>query len=213
MSSLKARGINGDKAVRCCRYNSLRTEQTVLNLLGQTLDAATDAREKGDYSSQIAMVPLAGGGIEPATRFLSDFERLIQKGSASDFERLLQRPVNPQFRIVRAAVGGPLAVGAIVLIGSSALSSIRAQTATIETLTGVVELLDKVKLKNDCESCIKRALWNQKHPQVKTPGFTRKRVSGQPGAKKSPVPPQKKEKAPEPKKRPAQKGNPFPRKK
>jgi len=136
------------------------------------------------------MVP-AAAPLGETTKTLTEFERLLQKGSPTDFERLLQRPVGPQFRVVRVAVGSPLVLGAVVLIGVSALSSIRAQTATIETLSGVVDLVDQVKLKNDCEGCIRRALWSQKTPQVKTTETVRKRVSGHPGAKKSPVPPKK----------------------
>lgn len=122
------------------------------------------------------MVPIAAApGTKVGVKVATEFERLLQKSSLNDFQRLIRKGYKPQFKIVKVARGAPLVLGAAVLIGTVALNSITAQTAALETLTGVVELIDKLRDTEDCEGCIKRAVWSQAKKQKRVRTTSRRR--------------------------------------
>jgi len=174
--SLKARGLTAERALRCCRYQSLRQQQIVSYLLGEILDATLSVRNDGATNAAIAIVPTPGVKVPaPGVATATEFERLLQKGTPTDFQRLLREPFKPTFKVVRVIRGGPLVLGAVVLLGATALSSLTSQLATLETLTGVVELVDKIRDTQDCEGCIRRAIWGQKNRQIRKTGYTRRR--------------------------------------
>lgn len=125
---------------------------------------------------------LLGLGAKKVVPHGSDLERLLQKpfrtpgGTTSTFEKLLEKPFRPTPpKIIRIDTGRTIPIGSIVLMGSEALGSLVRQTATLETLTAVLQVLDNVSPTFSCEGCIRRSLWSQKHPQVKQSLKIRKR--------------------------------------
>jgi hypothetical protein len=130
----------------------------------------TEVRTYDDENAAIVVVP---GVKTPQVPFQTELERLLNRpfktpgGPISDFERLLQKraPKAPEVR--RVPRGTALVAGAVLLLAGQALSSVASQTATLETLSAVVKLLDRVPRFGDCERCIKRSLWSQKRPQQK----------------------------------------------
>lgn len=152
-----------------------------MKLVGDLLDKVLEIRGDGVTNQEVAVTGTLGitprpSSAPPAARVLSDFERLLLKSNPTEFERLVKQPTPTNLKIQRGPAGSSFGVGSVVLLGTQALNSIAAQTAAIETLTGVVELLDKVQLTDDCVGCLKKALWAQSKKQVKTTETVRKRV-------------------------------------
>jgi len=179
--SLASRAISAEKARRCCRWNALRVQQTTLRLVGEMLSEATDARASGQTNQEIFLGTVSGksllerGTVTP--RVQTDFERLLQRSSPTEFERLVrQETPASELRVRRGPAGTAAGLGAVVLVAAEGLSSIAAQVATLETLTGVLELLTRTTLTDDCDGCIRRAMWKQNRKQVKETGTIRRRV-------------------------------------
>lgn len=75
--------------------------------------------------------------------------------------------VGLQTRLVSVAAGGPLAVGAVVLAGSSTLMRLATQTATLDVLDLVNTVVGQTlsNRKTHCYECLKKSLLNQKNPR------------------------------------------------
>lgn len=170
MSSFASTGLSGANALRCCQSGPLRYELELRRLLGEMIREVTEVRTYDDKNSAVVVVP---GVKTPQVPFQTELERLLNRpfktpgGPVSDFERLLQKGSGKAPEIRRIPRGAPLAAGAVLLLAGSALATVAGQTATLETLSGVARLLDRIPRFGDCERCIKRALWSQKRPQKK----------------------------------------------
>jgi hypothetical protein len=144
------------------------------------LDLAIAARADGTRNDEISLGTIDGkslverGGVPGPARTLSEFERLLAKAPPTEFEKLLEKtPSN--LRVQRAPAGSAAGIGAVVLVGVSGLNSLAAQAATIETLTGVIELLTSTRFDNGCDRCVRKAMWTQKRKQKKVRGVIRQR--------------------------------------
>jgi len=142
--------------VRCCEQRVNETELEIRKGLGAMLTSVYEMRTSDDYGSLLALVP----GI----RRLPSVPRTA-----------------PPPSIVKYVRGAPLALGAIVLLSADALSSLRAQTAAIEAINGVIHFVETIFARDfedprDCQKCMRKFMWKQKQKQVKLKLTVRKRL-------------------------------------
>ena len=87
----------------------------------------------------------------------------------------------PPPSIIKYSRAAPLALGAIVLLSADALSSLRAQTAALDAINGIIHMVDVLFERDyedlgDCQKCMRKFMWKQKQKQVKLKLTVRKRL-------------------------------------
>lgn len=149
--SYSSRGISVQKCLDCCERQRELTELSVRGLLSELLNQVLDIQTRGQDDQVLALVfPV------PTRKPFTKVPRFVP-------------------RIIRAPRGSPLLIGAVVLLSAFALGSLIAQLAALETLRGVIEGLEPV-FTDDCERCIRKAMWTQSNPQEKELLYVRKRI-------------------------------------
>jgi hypothetical protein len=136
VSKLTSRGLNGLDALKCCTRQQELNELTLRGFLSELLSEVLQINSTGADNQVLSFVPLKTPSRVP--------QRIV--------------------RIVRTTRGAPLIVGAVVLLTAFALGGLLQRLATMETLRGIIDALDYL-LPNDCERCIKKALWKQTNPE------------------------------------------------
>lgn len=156
MSKDSTRAIRVDLAVKCCEQRINQIELELRKNLGTILTHVYQMRTSDDYGSLLALVP--------GVRRLPAVPRTA-----------------PPPSIIKYSRAAPLALGAIVLLSADALSSLRAQTAALDAINGIIHMVDVLFERDyedlgDCQKCMRKFMWKQKQKQVKLKLTVRKRL-------------------------------------
>jgi len=156
VSKDSTRAIRVDLAVKCCEQRINQIELELRKNLGTILTHVYQMRTSDDYGSLLALVP--------GVRRLPAVPRTA-----------------PPPSIIKYSRAAPLALGAIVLLSADALSSLRAQTAALDAINGIIHMVDVLFERDyedlgDCQKCMRKFMWKQKQKQVKLKLTVRKRL-------------------------------------
>lgn len=153
---MRGRAISAGRACECC----LQSANLASGRFGQLLIQAI-----GVITSSVAE------GADPEDMVLDPQESVIAVPAVAGYASAVSvelRAVDPVIRgVPRSAVPGALGLGAVVLLFAEAMNSLREQTAALEALSAIQNLIPPLVAvarrtgQDRCVECVRSRIWNQ----------------------------------------------------